>query len=237
MKARWGVFSNQARPELSIEDTRFGVRLYTIRKVDGSDRKSIRITNFVMPNACAVGGFEGYLGEGGLTMLWDVPIDDQHHWRWEFIFHRSGNLDKESLAAQYRSEKGEGDRMRRKADNLYSQDRDSMRGEAYLGLGECFSVHDIAITQSQGTIHQQSNEHLSSSDIAIMRARRMLDEAAKIVAEGGDPRGVVRSEAENDFSDLVVITGEIESDDAKEAYCARQADRPDLFAPQRSPRS
>jgi nitrite reductase/ring-hydroxylating ferredoxin subunit len=237
MKARWGVFSNQARPELSIEDTRFGVRLYTIRKVDGTDRKSIRITNFVMPNACAVGGFEGYLGEGGLTMLWDVPIDDQHHWRWEFIFHRSGNLDKGSLAAQYRSEKGEGDRMRRKADNLYSQDRDSMQGEAYLGLGECFSVHDIAITQSQGTIHQQSNEHLSSSDIAIMRARRMLDEAAKIVAEGGDPRGVVRSEAENDFSDLVVITGEIESDDAKEAYCARQAERPDLFAPQPSTRS
>ncbi len=51
-----------------------------------------------------------------------------------------------------------------------------MKRQAYLGLGECFSVHDIAITQSQGTIHEQSGEHLSSSDIAIVRARRMLDE-------------------------------------------------------------
>ncbi|EUC12662.1 Rieske 2Fe-2S domain-containing protein [Paraburkholderia hospita] len=234
MKARWGVFSNQARPELAVEDTRFGVRLYTLRKIDGTDRSSIRITNFVMPNACAVGGFEGYLGEGGLTMLWDVPIDDQHHWRWEFIFHRSGKLNKDALEAQYQSEKAEGDRMRRKWDNLYSQDRESMKGKAYLGLGECFSVHDIAITQSQGTIHHQANEHLSSSDIAIVRARRMLDEAAQVIAEGGDPRGVVRSEADNDFRDMVVVTGEITNGDTKEEYCARYTESPDLFRPQGS---
>ncbi|SAK79301.1 Rieske (2Fe-2S) domain-containing protein [Caballeronia temeraria] len=230
MQARWGVFANQARPELAVEDTRFGVRLYTLRKIDGTDRSSIRITNFVMPNACAVGGFEGYLGEGGLTMLWDVPIDDEHHWRWEFIFHRSGQLDKAALAKQYESEKAEGDRMRRDKRDLYSQDRDSMKREAYLGLGECFSVHDIAITQSQGTIHDQTGEHLSSSDIAIMRARRMLDEGAKDVAEGRDPRGVVRAESENQFTDLVVVTGEIESTESKEMFCARYASDPTLFA-------
>ena len=107
-----------------------------------------------------------------------------------------------------------------------------MKGKAYLGLGECFSVHDIAITQSQGTIHQQTDEHLSSSDIAIVRARRMLDEAARVVAEGGDPRGVVRTDADNDFRDMVVVTGEIENGDSKEAYCARFTQSPDLFRPQ-----
>jgi len=183
-----------------------------------------------MPNACAVGGFEGYLGDGGVTMLWDVPIDDQHHWRWEFIFHRSGKLDKAALEKQYESEKAEGDRMRRAKDDLYSQDRESMKREAYLGLGECFSVHDIAITQSQGTIHEQTGEHLSSSDIAIVRARRMLDEAANAVAAGEDPRGVVRSATDNDFKDLVVITGEIGSADSKESYCTRYAGDPSLFA-------
>jgi len=233
MQARWGVFSNQARPELAVEDTRFGVRLYTSRKIDGTDRSSIRITNFVMPNACAVGGFEGYLGEGGLTMLWDVPVDDHHHWRWEFIFHRSGKLDKAALAKQYEAEKVEGDRMWRAKENLYSQDRDSMNGKAYLGLGECFSVHDIAITQSQGTIHEQSGEHLSSSDIAIVRARRMLDEAANVVAAGQDPAGVVRSEADNDFKDMVVITGEIDKGESKESYCSRYVENPDLFVPQK----
>ena len=209
------MFSNQARPELAVEDTRFGVRLYTMRKIEGTDRSSIRITNFVMPNACAVGGFEGYLGDGGVTMLWDVPIDDEHHWRWEFIFHRSGKLDKEALKKQYESEKAEGDRMWRAKDDLYSQDRESMKREAYLGLGQCFSVHDIAITQSQGTIHDQSGEHLSSSDIAIVRARRIFDEAASAVTAGEEPRGVVRKAEENDFTDMVVITGEISAADSK----------------------
>jgi phthalate 4,5-dioxygenase oxygenase subunit len=237
MKARWGVFANQARPELAVEETRFGVRLYTSRDIEGTDRKSLRITNFVMPNACAVGGFEGYLGEGGLTMLWDVPVDDQHHWRWEFIFHRSGQLDKQALIRQYESEKAEGDRMWRAKDTLYSQDRESMQGKAYLGLGECFSVHDIAITQSQGVVHQQADEHLSSSDIAIVRARRMLDEAVDEVMAGRDPRGVVRTDADNDFRDMVVITGEIAGDRRKEDFCAAYAEDPRLFALASRPKS
>ena len=104
-----------------------------------------------------------------------------------------------------------------------------MARQAYLGLGECFSVHDIAITQSQGTVHDQSQEHLSSSDIAIVRARRMLDEAAQALAEGGDPRGVVRRQEENEFRDMVVITGEISAGESKEAYCANYAESSDLF--------
>ncbi len=232
MQARWGVFSNQARPELSIEDTRFGVRLYTRRAIADSDRCSVRITNFVMPNACAVGGFEGYLGEGGLTMLWDVPIDDEHHYRWEFIFHRSGHLDKGALERQYSAEKAEGDRMWRRQEQLYSQDRESMKGQAYAGLGECFSVHDIVITQAQGVVHQQANEHLSSSDIAIVRARRMLDEAVDEALAGRDPRGVVREPAQNDFRDMVVVTGEMGVSESKEAYCAGYAADASLFAVQ-----
>ena len=230
MKARWGVFSKQARPELSVEDTRFGVRLYTRRAIEGTDKSSLRITNFVMPNACAVGGFEGYLGEGGLTMLWDVPIDDEHHWRWEFIFHRSGQLDKAALERQYQSEKNEHDRMWRQKDDLYAQDREAMKGKAYLGLGECFSVHDVAITQSQGVVHQQADEHLSSSDIAIVRARRMLDEAADEVLAGRDPRGVVRTTEQNNFSDMVVVTGEITAQETKEDFCAAYVNDSCLFS-------
>jgi nitrite reductase/ring-hydroxylating ferredoxin subunit len=231
MKARWGVFANPARPEISVTDTRFGVRLFTLRDIGHNGEKSIRVTNFVMPNACAVGGFEGYLGDGGVTMLWDVPIDNDHHWRWEFIFHRSGKLDKSGLDAQYRSEKGEGDRMWRIKDNNYSQDREAMKGKTYFGVGPCFSVHDIVITQSQGRIHDQSDEHLSSSDIAIMRARRALDEAAQAVASGQDPRGVIRTAAENDFRDLVVITGVLAAEETKEAYVAALETKDGLYTP------
>ena len=231
MKARWGVFSNPVRPELGVEETRFGIRLFTLRDTGTNGAKSIRVTNFVMPNACAVGGFEGYLGDGGLTMLWDVPIDNHSHYRWEFIYHRSGKLDQAALDAQYRSEKDDNDRMWRKKENLYSQDRESMKGKTYLGLGQCFSVHDIVITQSQGVIHDQAGEHLSSSDIAIMRARRALDEAAQAVARGEDPQGIVRTPDENDFRDMIVMTGELAAGETRQAYVAELRARGDLYAP------
>jgi phthalate 4,5-dioxygenase oxygenase subunit len=231
MKARWGVFSNAARPEISVEDTSFGIRLNTLRSVEGSDQKSIRITNFVMPNACAVGGFEGDLGPGGMTMLWDVPIDNDHHWRWEFIYHRSGQLDKTKLDAQYQSEKIEGDRLRRERSDLYDQDRTSMDAGYYLGLGECFSVHDVVITQSQGQIHDQGDEHLAMSDIAIVRARRLLDESCRVVAEGGSPRGVQLNSERLCYDDLVVITDEVSPDRTKSDVINQACNDPTFYQP------
>jgi phthalate 4,5-dioxygenase oxygenase subunit len=221
MRKRWGVFSVNARPEVSAVETRFGVRIFTKRRLPDSDDMLLRVTNFVMPNACAVGGFEGNLGNGGLTMLWDVPIDDEHHWRYEFIFHSSGNLDTATLEAQYDSEKLPGDRMRRSEENRYLQDRHAMQtGESYIGLGECFSVHDVFITQSQGAIHDQSSEFLGTSDVAIIKARRQLADAVRSIEEGHDPAGVVRTEADNDFRDIIVTTEVVPQDTDLDAYCA-----------------
>jgi len=59
------------------------------------------------------------------------------------------------------------------------------------------------------------------------------DEAANVVAAGQDPSGVVRSEADNDFKDMVVITGEIDKGESKESYCSRYVENPDLFVPQK----
>jgi phthalate 4,5-dioxygenase len=230
MRKRWGVFSVNARPEVSAVETRFGVRLFTKRRLPESDQMLLRVTNFVMPNACAVGGFEGDLGPGGCTMLWDVPIDDESHWRYEFIFHRSGKLDRATLDAQYRAEKIDGDAPRRTPENRYLQDRAAMqRGDEYIGLGECFSVHDVFITQSQGTIHDQSNEALGTSDVAIIKARRQLAQAAIDVAEGRDPAGVLREPAANDWRDLIVITETIPQTTDLGAFCEEVARTGELY--------
>jgi phthalate 4,5-dioxygenase len=230
MRARWGAFSVNARPEVSATETRFGVRLFTKRRLPESDDMLLRVTNFVMPNACAVGGFEGDLGPGGCTMLWDVPIDDEHHWRYEFIFHRSGKLDRATLDAQYAGEKVAGHEMRRTPENRYLQDRASMaNGDAYIGLGECFSVHDIFITQSQGVIHDQSHEALGTSDVAIIKARKQLAAAVDDVAAARDPAGVIRTEAENDWRDLVVITQTIPQNTDLAEFCATIARDGTLF--------
>jgi phthalate 4,5-dioxygenase len=230
MKARWGVFANNAMPTITIEDTRFGIRLYTLRPLGNGEKQSLRVTNFVMPNACAVGGFEGDLGPGGVTMLWDVPIDDEHYWRWEFIFHKTGKLNRAALEAQYTAEKRPGTHvMWRTKDNNYAQDRNQMSGATYAGLGPCFSVHDIVITNSQGTIHNHEEEHLGSSDIAIVRARRLLHEAAQAVANGQDPRGVVRDNAEQTFNDLIVITDEVSAGFNRIEYVERLSRDKNLY--------
>ena len=90
-------------------------------------------------------------------------------------------------------------------------------------------MHDVVITQSQGQIHEQSDEHLSASDIGIVRARRILDEAAQAVSESRDPRGVVRTSEENDFRDLVAISGTLKADMTKEDYVAALEKSEDLY--------
>jgi phthalate 4,5-dioxygenase oxygenase subunit len=218
-RARLGAFHVDNAPQLTVEDTRFGLRIYTDRRIPNSDQRILRITNHVMPNACAIGGNEASLGPGGCSMFWHVPIDDEHHWRFEFIFHAKGPLPKDAMAAQYASEKDAEDRPVRRPENHYLQDRASM-SRSYLGMGKCFPSHDLFVTESQGAIHEHSDEHLASSDVAIARARRLLAEAARAAETGADPRGVVRDPADNVFDDIVVVTQELTGNADIHAYCA-----------------
>jgi hypothetical protein len=51
------------------------------------------------------------------------------------------------------------------------------------------------------------------------------------VASGRDPRGVIRTAAENDFRDLVVITGVLAAAETKEAYVAALETKDGLYTP------
>lgn len=217
-KARLGVFHVDHAPELSIEDTRFGLRVYTERCVPDSGEVILRVTNLVMPNACAINGNEASLGPGGCSMFWHVPVDDEHHWRYEFTFHAKGPLPKEQMAAQYAAEKDAGDRHVRTPENRYLQDRDAM-AHSDLGMGKCFPAHDLFVTESQGAIHEQADEHLATSDVAIVRERRLLAEAIRTMEAGLDPRGVVRDPAENAFDDIVVITQQLPAGTDTFSFC------------------
>lgn len=212
------VFSVDLAPKLSVKTTRFGVRVFTDRKA-GEGKRILRVTNFVMPNACAIGGYEAGLGRGGTSMFFHVPIDDENHWRFEFTFHSKARLPLEVMKKAYGSEKIEGDRIRRSADNRFLQKRDEM-DRTYLGMGQVFPVHDLFVTESQGQIHNHNHEHLVTSDIAIVRARREMLESLRDVEAGRDPRGVVRSMAENDFRDLLVLTESLDANADIDKFCA-----------------
>ncbi len=222
------VFGVDTAPRLSIRETRFGIRIFAERTVGDTGSKILRVTNFVMPNACAIGGFEASLGRGGASMFWHVPIDDHHHWRMEFTFHSKQPLPREIMSRIYNAEQLPGGYSRRNAQNRYLQNRDEMN-RSYVGMGRNFPTHDLFVTESQGPILDRSKEHLVSSDVAIVRTRRMMLAAMHDVAAGKEPVGVIRNQADNDFRDLLVLTETLDAGADNDAFCAA-LEREDIYA-------
>jgi phthalate 4,5-dioxygenase len=223
------VFVGDARPTLSIEDTRFGVRIFAERKT-APGRKVLRVTNFVMPNNSAIGSGP----RGSCTMLWHVPIDDTHHWRFEFFSHPTQPMDKAAFEVRIDDERAEGYRAKRNPANRWLQDRNDM-DRSYVGMGTYFPVHDLFVTESQGAVHDHRNEHLATSDIAIARARRLLLAGIEDVAAGRDPRGVARSEEDNDWGDLMALTEELDESADPAAFCDTLAPKRILFTESDAP--
>jgi phenylpropionate dioxygenase-like ring-hydroxylating dioxygenase large terminal subunit len=216
------IFQTDAAPKLDVAETRFGLRIFAERRLPDPAKMLLRVTNFVMPNACAVGGAETSLGRGGSLMTFHVPIDDTHHWRYDFSFHSKKRLPKEDMDKSRDAERLAGDHPVRNAGNRYLQNRADMHW-SYIGMGTDFTAHDIFATESQGGIHDHGKEHLVTSDKAIVRARRQLLDAMRDVAAGKDPVGVVRDPAENVFDDLLVLTEVVDSDADPAALCERFA--------------
>ncbi|MGH6990021.1 MAG: Rieske 2Fe-2S domain-containing protein [Stellaceae bacterium] len=216
-QALQAVYVGDSRPNVSIMDTRFGVRIFAERKV-APGKKVLRVTNFVMPNNSAIGSGT----RGSCTMLWHVPIDDTNHWRFEFFSHPRQSMDHAAMERRIDAERAEGYRARRNPANRWLQNRDEMDW-SYLGMGTYFPVHDLFVTESQGAIHNHRNEHLATSDIAIARARRLMLAGIADVAAGRDPLGVVREARDNDWSDLLALTESLDLETDPATFCAAMA--------------
>lgn len=222
------VFGSDVAPRLSVQETRFGLRVIAERRQQPEGRRLVRVTNFVMPNACAIGGAETPFGRGGASMFWHVPIDDTSHWRFEFVFHSKAALPRDRLREAYRQEADERGVPWRNASNRFGQRRD-MLDRSFVGMGQTFPVHDLFVTESQGEIHDRDNEHLVTSDVAIARSRRQLMQALQDLAEGREPRGVVREPAVNRFHDLLVLTETLAHDSNVDEFLA-EMESADIYA-------
>ncbi|HEY2990378.1 MAG TPA: Rieske 2Fe-2S domain-containing protein [Candidatus Binatia bacterium] len=194
----------------------FGLRICKIRKV-GSDKKYLRMGNFVMPNLSAPPG--QFNGKEGYLINWHVPIDDTHHWKYILIFNRERPLDREEQRTS-RIELGEGYRPLRNKSNRYLQDRDSMKSETYTGIGLIFQVQDVCVTEGAGAVQDRTQEHLvTSSDAAIVVARKLMLKGIQDVQEGRDPQHVIRDPAANNLSHLFAYSVLVPSDTNWKEYC------------------
>jgi hypothetical protein len=188
-------------PTIEVEVTDYGLRIYTLRDAEAGARY-LRVTNFIMPNLAAFGG--STVGEG-YAIHWHVPIDDRTHWKYIFMFNRRRAIAPE-LREKNRADLSPHYHLTRNPMNRYQQDRASMATQSFTGMGFNFQAHDAFATESQGAVQDRTEEHLVTSDKAIIAARKLIMSAISDVKAGRDPMHVIRDPKSNKFDHIAVIS-------------------------------
>jgi phthalate 4,5-dioxygenase oxygenase subunit len=198
------MYRKDAAPRIEVEETDFGVRVYSLRRAE-DEKIYLRLTNSIFPNVSTI---IGPMAGDGYDINWHVPIDDHRHWKYVVIFRRSGPLEardwknihslRPELTADYR--------LVRNAANNYLQDRESMRNGNFSGLGTNNLPQDAAMVQSPGPIQDREEEHLGTTDKAIIANRRVFLKAIRQVEAGGDAPHVIRDVAKARVPEIAVIS-------------------------------
>jgi phthalate 4,5-dioxygenase oxygenase subunit len=213
-------FSDDIYPRLQIEHTSFGVRIHALRKMS-SGENYLRVNNYVYPCGTTPVGTEpppvkGYQGR------WYVPIDDQSHCRFEFIYRHNEPLDKEFFRRTKGEAIGPDKRHIRRAENRYMQDRDEMkRDDTFCGMGRYIPAQDAYAIETQGAIQDRTKEHLGTTDVVIIEVRKALLDAIRRMEAGEEAPGLLRDPAENQFPDFICTADFIPDNEDGPAYIRR----------------
>ncbi len=190
-----GFRARSTAPKLEVITTEYGYTYAGIRSLPDQDSNYVRVYQFVVPFH-QMRAFEGYLGHPLVSgHIW-VPADDETTWVWSWTYTTGGEpLPAEVIEVEKRS----GGRLasdvvpgtfrfRRNKDNDYEIDRQRQKTVNYTGI-DVISAQDQAVQESMGPIYVRSQEHLGTSDVAIIAARRLLLEACDDVERGKEPLG------------------------------------------------
>lgn len=173
------VMRDYTRPEIRPERTDWGLRVVTLREMDGVKRH-VRVTNLMFPNAFVIP-----MSPEMTISQWHVPVDD-HSCYWYAIFTSFGApVNRREMREQRLKLYTLPDyRPRRNRDNDWGFDPEEQRTRTFTGMGEDINVHDQWAIESQGRIQDRTREHLGTTDRAIIEYRRLLAEAITAKQEG-----------------------------------------------------
>jgi phenylpropionate dioxygenase-like ring-hydroxylating dioxygenase large terminal subunit len=182
-------------PRYEVEDTPYGIDAIGLRPLpDGGTY--VRTTKWVLPFVSLVPGNPGQ-SDGVIFIV--SPVDDHNHvlffghWSLATEIH-DGKYD--SMPETHASIVGDrpfdidnfggftGDR-----DQSWGQDREAMKNGHFSGFTGNLLQEDTVTQISMGPIVDRTREHLSSTDVAIIHARRALLRALENVAAGRPPVG------------------------------------------------
>lgn len=183
---------NDGRPVLQVEDTDYGFWYAAIRKPMFKDDafKNVRVTHYIAPYYAAIPSPEGWS-----QLLMHVPVDDMTTAFYHVRCKLDGPYDDETRlvhqeAAGLVPGADIGPDFRRIAvrANLWKQDRAEMGRDRFSGIRGTVT-EDHAVQESMGPIYDRSREHLGTSDLAVIRMRRVLLGALRAFERGTEPLG------------------------------------------------
>jgi len=170
------------RPRIEVEETGYGMRVFTLREIS-AEHMHVRVTNLMFPNAFVIP-----MSREMTITQWHVPIDDKRHY-WYAIFTSFGApVDKDEMRRQRLQLYELPDYIPRKnKSNDYGFDPHEQEHDTYTGMGADINVHDQWACESMGAIQDRTNEHLGTSDKAIVAYRKLLRAAIDEAGTGGRP--------------------------------------------------
>ena len=175
-------------PSLHIKDTDYGFAYAGKRKArNADDGFNWRVTQFYLPSGSQIPG-ANYPLQGHCY----IPIDDEHTNVLGYSFHPGRPLTQDEVD---RPAKGLATVPRIidgtfapvcNRDNDYLMDRELQRTVNFTGIAG-ITEQDMAMTQSMGAVYDRSQEHLGTSDVAVIHFRRLLISLARDVEAGKNP--------------------------------------------------
>ncbi|MBV9583168.1 MAG: Rieske 2Fe-2S domain-containing protein [Chloroflexi bacterium] len=189
-------YTNDRHPRLFALDTDYGF-VYGGRRAQRKGDYYWRVTQFLMPMTALIPSASGYAG--GATM-W-MPIDDNHCWRylvggtrpvqeWNTpgdVSSRRPILPTEPGTFRFPDGKEIDTRLAKfRHSNMYGLDRERQRKLSFTGM-PFIPTQDQAMTEGMGYVCDRSEEHLGSSDVAIIHMRRMMLRMLDNFEKGTEP--------------------------------------------------
>ncbi len=176
-------------------ETEFGF-VYGARRRTPEDDFYWRVTAYVFPTFTSIASTS--TNGGGIFVL---PCDDEHSW-W-FSVQPPPTSEQERTSQAVRSSSGpfayvsQFDQSTlglipgtfhyyRNKDNDYLIDREKQKTLNYTGLPGN-RTQDAAVTESMGAIYDRSQEHLGTTDVAVIHMRRVLIKMARDLQQGIEP--------------------------------------------------
>jgi phenylpropionate dioxygenase-like ring-hydroxylating dioxygenase large terminal subunit len=178
-------------PLYETEATPYGLRAASLRRA-GDGRTYIRVAHFFFPLVVVVP-----TGWPDHTQIFAfAPVDDTHHL---LFFGNYGETPQKSqkdfgaLRADLEPDARNFAALQGDRSNRWGQDRGLMKAGHFTGFGRSIIEEDAAVQVSMGPIADRSRENLSSSDVAVAAARRMILDAIASAEAGRLPPGSARA--------------------------------------------